>query len=315
MAIDTTDQTTQFAAEDGGATLSADDAEIPIEEEELEVSGTAPQQGAAKTPGQTRQKGTGGSRKDRRSSYADGLRKQITEEVSGSFRNELSTLKTEFSRMLDGIRQQSAPQQQRQQVPQADPFAQQLADIDAAREAELKLLSAHDRTKGAFDFTRYRKLENDRTALLARREAMGVLQQMGLTQQAIQQMRQGRQGGSDIDVIYKARFDRLQEEFPFLQDGNIAGQVGAYRRYLRQSGRPDTFEVDREAVLHVAAQRGIQIKPVPRGDARMYQSPGPGERGGGRQPREMRLPAAVVNALDPDEQRLAAQAIFSGGEA
>jgi len=133
----------------------------------------------------------------------------------------------------------------------------------------------------------------------------------------LQQGGQNQRQPFSQEVVYTARFERLQEEFPHLADVKVAGQVGAYRRYLKQSGRPDTFETDREAAAHVMAQLGLSTRPVPRGRPGLYAAPGAGEGGGGgRQAKEIRLPASVVNALTPDERAMASKMLFdNNGEA
>lgn len=147
-------------------------------------------------------------------------------------------------------RMQQGQQSQRQE-PAADPIAAELKEVNAAIQAELRLLAAHDPAKGEPSYERYNQLNERKADLIGTAAARREIARM-------QQSGQPRTSGMTPEEVARvARYQTVAQDFPWLDDPQhikAARAAGAYRQFLIMAGRPDSIETDREACAHVAAQ-------------------------------------------------------------
>ncbi len=260
-----------------------------------------------RAPGQAQPGQKTGNRRDRRDAFK-GVRDQLRDEVLGTVRNELGQFSTRFEQMLSQVRQ--PPQQpQPAQAKQADAFEGRLSEIDRAIQAEMSAMR-NSPEPGKYDLSRYNQLKREQEKTLARAEAIGLLREMGLTPEMVSQLKNGQNRQPyDREAQNVTRFYEVAKSFPWVKDPAKAKQVGAFRNYLLNVGRPDSLETDLEAAAHV--QNELNLAPPPsRGRPPTGGFPGQNTGGGGGR-REVRLPSAVMNGLSPDEQRAVQAAVFS----
>lgn len=206
-------------------------------------------------------------------------------------------------------RQQEPAQRQQQQAP--DPIARELAEIDASLEAELALLEK-DPTRSP---KRYNELKRRETALVVRQENASIQRQQ--TPQRQQQNEDPRAGE------YQARWVVLGSEFPWLteqtpQAAAMRSEVKAYRDYLIEGKkRGDTIVTDREAITHVAAQNGINVRrTAPNPGRSPFAGPSSQRAGGGNGAsgqRSVAIPPQLIGGSGLSKQQLA-QAVLSDDE-
>lgn len=247
----------------------------------------------------------GGNRRGRREAFQK-TTEQMENRVTERVRQEMQAFESRFQQMLGAQRpQQQAPQQQ---GPQTDPT---LDALETALQSEIAALTAHDHSKGKPDFSRYNTLQARIQHARSEAATLAVLQRIGLTPDALQRMRQPPRESFGKEAQYSARFYTMANEFPWLNQAEHAKSVGAYRRYLIDGlGRPDTIDTDREAAAHIAAQKRLGARQVPRGNEQRFAGMRSNEGGGERPSREVRLPQGVLQHLSPDELKRAQGAIF-----
>lgn len=251
----------------GGPQAGADDDD---DDEQDQVAAARARAGLAPTT--QKKPGTWAEKKRARGGLISDLRAKA--EASA---REATETKAALARLEERIRdnEQRARQPAQAAQPQGDPYAPALTEVATALSAEIRLMRAHDSTKGEYDMTRYNALQERRTELIAARAANAVLARQG-------QQGQGQRGG---DPAVHARYQALVSEFPWIESSpGMSKQVGSYRSYLLSRGRPDTIATDREAAAHVAAQNKLGGRP-PRA------SSGDRERAAGM-PGGSRFPAA-----------------------
>jgi len=243
---------------------------------------------------------TGGNRRERRQAFQQSTQ-QIEERVSARVAEQMAQFQSQFQQMLQQAQRPS------EQPRQAEPD-QTMEMLEAALNSEVAALQAHDHRKGPPDFTRYNQLKRRMEALGQERTVLGMFQRLGITPEVLQRLRQPQAAGPHP---MEARYYAVRNEFPWISDATHARSVGAYRQYLINGlGRPDTIDTDREACAHVAAQKGLG-RQVPRGNPQRYAGMRGGDEGGGRGPREVRLPAGALHGLSKDELAAVQGAMFS----
>lgn len=248
-----------------------------------------------------------GNRRDRRQAFAD-TQRQIEERVSQRVAQQFDGMRSEFQRMIEAVRPREQPREQ-------DQAPDEMQVISRAIDSEIAAFKAHDRTKGEFDLTRYNQLRSRMEQINGERGAIAALRRIGLTPEMLQQMRQPRQEGGLAAAQINARWVAVSSEFPWIKNAEHAKAVGAYRNYLINGlGRPDDLDTDREAAAHIAAQKRLGARVVPRGNEQRYAGLRGDDGAGERSPREVRLPKGALHGLSPDELKAVQTAVFSGGE-
>jgi hypothetical protein len=315
MAISSTDQHAiseptvslkETSADEDVADDDGDDAE-PAQE------AAQPRQAGPKAQG----KGKGANTRQGRREAFRGATDQVRNEVLESVRSEMGQFKTQFQQMMDQARQQSAPQggqQRQQQGPTA--FEGRMAEIDRAIQAEMAAFQNHDPRQGKYDLARYNELKRSQDKMVARAEAIGLLQEIGITPEMLQRMQQPQQEQSPGDnPAIRYRWEKTKESYPWIADEKNALAVGNYKAYLvRGLGRPDNIQTDLEAAAHVQNELGLGQRSAPRGNPAPFAGIGGGERGGGNAPREVRMPAAALRGLSKEEMSAVNRAVFSADE-
>lgn len=215
---------------------------------------------------------------------------------------ELARLQAE----RDNWQRQPAPvqQQPQNQQPRVDPVDRELNEINAALEAELALLERDvNRSPKRYNDLQDRKMEIRMARMIA---------------QSVRPQQAQQQGG--VAPEYAARYEMLTSEFPWIADpspqyNGVRQQIKSYIRHLKEGmGRPDTIDTDREAVTHIAAQNGINVRrPQARG-AGAFATPAsrgaPTERNGQR---AVKIPSQLAAGSGLSVQQLA-QAALSDDE-
>jgi hypothetical protein len=314
MAISNTDQ---FTPSEPEVTIRA--PEVDDEADDTQDAEPQFQPNAAKTPGDrapaTARTG-GESRKAKREASLAAMSTKVRDEVSGSVKQQLTEMENRFNQMLMAA---SRGQQQTAQQQGPSPVEQRVAEVAQAMQAELSAFQNHDAKKGAYDLTRYHQLKNQHDQLNARIGAAAQLQEMGITPQMLQQMRQGQQPVNvEARVAMQTRFQQVSAQFPWIEGGaddpkfQRAAAVGRYREALIAMGRPDNVQTDMEAALHV--QNTLGIRPaagIPRGNPAPYSNPLGGDRGGGGPRQEVKLPSAALRGVSKQEMDYIQKALFS----
>lgn len=252
--------------------------------------------GGPRQPGE--RPGTPGTRAERKNLWRQNqeLRDEL-KRVSGSIESLTKGHQENLNRMRDEILSKVQPQQRQGQGETTDPIAKAQSDVGAAINAEIRLMRQHDPEKGDYDLSRYNQLVAQRDKL----NTQAALAEMGLTPAMVQQLQRGQQQRPTpgVEPHHAARFERLSEEFPWMNDGTAKGDeavklMGSYRNHLmRGEGRPDSITTDREAALYVQNQMQLGPRRAPRTtetQQRRYGVPRGGEEmgvGGRRAPREI----------------------------
>ena len=316
MAISDTDQ---FSPQEPEITIRPpevdDEAEDQGDAEPQFQPNAAKQQGAATD----RPKSTPGGRAAKREASLAAMSTKVRDEVSGSVKQQLAEMESRFAQMILAAQGGNRQEQPQQRGP--GPAESRLGEIAQAMQSELAAFQAHDARKGQYDLSRYHQLKTSHDQLNARIGAQQMLAEMGLTPQALQQMRQPQPAANvEAQVAMQTRFQTVAAAYPWINDGAAdpqfkrAAAVGRYRETLIAMGRPDNVQTDLEAALHIQNAMGIRPTSAPRGNPAPYSNPLGGDRGGGGGQREVKLPTAALRGVSKQEMEFIQKALFSGEE-
>ena len=320
MSISDSDQ---FVPVEPEVTINAPEPEDDSDDGQESTFQPKQQGQAAQAPRQPgdKQRATGDNRKGRREAFSRAT-EQLEQKLQASQQRQFDEMKTFFAQQLAAANQAAGVRQAPAAAPGPDPTQQRIAEVAASMQSELAAFRAHDPSKGQYDLKRYYDLKANHDALAARAGTIQTLQEMGLTPQMLQQMRQGPPApptAAEVQMNY--RYNQLKEAFPWMEDRAADGTwanataVGRYRDYLHSVGRPDNSDTDREAALHVQNERGLRGRQAPpRGNPAPFMNPMGGDVGGGSAPRAMKLPAAVLRGLNPRELAHMKNSLFSDDE-
>ena len=323
MAISNTDQFTPTEPEVTIRADEPDDDELDGQESTFEPNKQqARDPGAPAAPRAPRDpsRTPGDTRKGRREAFSRAT-EQLEQKLIASQKAQFAEMNASFQQMLAQATAAARPAAPAA-APAQDPSNQVIADVATAMQSELAAFRAHDPSKGQYDLKRYYDLKARHDQLAARAGTIQTLQEMGLTPQMLQQMRQPQQQrDTTAEVQMNYRYQQLKQAFPWMEekatDGTYANAsaVGRYRDYLHACGRPDNEQTDMEAALHVQNERGLRGRaPAPRGNPAPFMNPTGGDVGGGAAPSSMKLPAAVLRGLNPRELAHMKKTLFSDDE-
>lgn len=287
--------------EDPNASTVTVDLEDDDEDEDQEDEGDAEPPRAAKgDKDQPRDKSTGKWTQKKQERQREHKERTAWREEKAAFERRMADERAAYQRQLAELTARAAAPAQ-QQTP-SDPYEAKLNEIEAAMEAELKLIEA-DESRG---LKRYNQLRRD--------EQRTLIEQATAKQQQAQRVAQA--AAPQRNTQYDARKPFIESEFPWTMDPRMADlnkKAWTYRSYLIEvEGRPDTIDTDREALSHIQAQYGgnygLRAPARPSRETReRYVRPasgGPPEREGSR-PSRMEIPSHLVEGSGLDAAALA----------